>query len=67
MRYFTYVEPGPNEEPVYTTLSEMEILRDYYPWWSERMREIGREHLISPADCIDDWVVTHWAWESPND
>jgi hypothetical protein len=59
---WTYMEPGPDMEPVYVTMSEDEILATYYPWWSEELRRIGREHLISPKNCIEDWVVVNWAW-----
>ncbi len=68
MKYWTYVEPGKEGKEEYRTLSEKRILADYFPYWSKRMREVGREHLITKQNCIDDWVTLHWAWRGkPND
>jgi hypothetical protein len=46
-------------------VSEEEILRTYYPWWQEQMRQVGKADQISEASCIEDWVVVHWAWQEP--
>lgn len=62
MKYWTYVEHGKEGKEVYRTLSEAQIIKEYYPYWCARMREVGKEHLISHEECIDDWVVLHWAW-----
>lgn len=62
MKYWTYVEPGKEGKEEYRTLSEQEILRQYFPYWSNRMKEVGHEHLITRQNCIDDWVTLHWAW-----
>lgn len=59
--YWTYAEPGDNGAE-YFTYSEMEILNEYFEFWSNRMRSIGREHLISRDACISDWVVINHAW-----
>jgi len=71
MRYFTYMEPRnppKNMEAVYITLSEKEIIDQYYPYWSEQMiKKYGIEEFEtkwSVQDCIDDFVVIHWAVES---
>lgn len=67
MRYFSYNEPDENMENVVFTMSEEEIRDEYYPWWSERMKEkVGEEVFLkdwSFNDCLDDWVAEHWAWE----
>lgn len=44
-------------------LSEEEILRDYWPYWSEKMKSKGFTDLTK-EDCLDDWIVVNWAWES---
>ena len=62
MKYWTYVEHGKEGKEVYRTVSEAQIIKEYYPYWCQRMREVGKEHLISREECIDDWVVLHWAW-----
>lgn len=55
----------------YITLSEEEILKEYWNYWYERMcNKFGKEIVdskYSSADCIDDWVILHWAWESTNE
>ena len=70
MRYFTYIEPrNPPEdmEAVYITLSEEEIIDQYYPYWSEQMiKKYGIEEFETKwnvKDCIDDFAVLHWAEE----
>jgi hypothetical protein len=69
MRYWTIATPHPEtDEPVYETLSEDEILEQYYPYWSGKMIEkYGLEEFNktwSKKECIEDWVTIHWAWKS---
>ena len=69
MKYWTIVEPGNDGvSPVYTTLSDQDILKEYWNYWYGKMCEkFGKEHVDAnycPQDCIDDWIVVHWAWES---
>ena len=49
------------------TLTEDEILESYYPYWSARLREVGKEHLISNRRCIEDWCIGNWAWEAKDE
>lgn len=65
MKYFRYVEPGFQTEAVEYTLSEDDIIAEFWKPWSERMtKKYGEGHrLITRENCIDDWVVVHWAWE----
>jgi hypothetical protein len=51
------------DDAVEVVVTEEEILATYYPWWQGQMRRVGREALISPENCIEDWVVAHWAEE----
>lgn len=60
-RAWTYVEPGLDGEPVFHTLTEGDILMDYYPWWADQMRRVGKADLINAEHCIEDWVTVHWA------
>ena len=66
MRYWSYNEQTESGDAV-VTVSEDEILNQYWPWWYVKMCEkFGREVVDSDytkQDCIDDWVVVHWAWE----
>lgn len=66
MRYYTWVEPGDDGvSPVYHTMSEEDIRKEYYPWWYGRMCEkYGKEVVDSNysfEDCLEDFMVVHWA------
>ncbi len=67
MRYFKYIEPGDNEEAIEVTMSEKEILQSYWLYWRGQMEnKYGKSHpLITEENCIEDWVVVHWAIEKP--
>lgn len=67
MRHFIYVEPGVNDEPVEVTMSEKEILDSYWLYWCSQMElKYGKNHpLTTQENCIEDWVVVHWAVEKP--
>ena len=46
-------------------MTEKEILNEYYSYWSKAMtKKFGAEHFeehYSFGDCIDDYIVIHWA------
>ena len=73
MKYYSYSEPNFDDngkllrEDI-VTKSEQEIISEYFEYWYERMcKKFGKEHVDSAytkQDCIDDWIVIHWAWES---
>lgn len=73
MKYYTYVEQTPFDDMTarYVTLSEEEILKEYWDYWYGRMCDkFGKDifdSTYSSADCIEDWVITNWAWESTNE
>jgi hypothetical protein len=73
MRYWTYAEPTSETDstPVYHTMSDDDILDSYWGWWYSKMCEkFGKEVVdrdYTKQDCIDDWVVVHWAWEVKDD
>lgn len=58
MRTFRYQDQDGEHE--YT---EEQILIDYFPYWAKKVREVGREHMISAENCIEDWVAVNWAEE----
>ena len=73
MRYFSYDNPamdmnGDILNNVVVTLSEEDIRRDYYPWWYDKMcQKFGKEEVDKNycfEDCLDDWIIVNWAWES---
>lgn len=63
-RRWAYIEPASqgDHRPIEYILSEDEILRQYYPIWRDSMIAIGKVDQISEENCIEDWVVTHWAY-----
>jgi hypothetical protein len=63
VRTWKYVEPTAADDPtpIEVFVTEEEILRDFFPFWSAQMIRVGKQELISPENCIDDWVVVHWA------
>lgn len=68
MKYWTIAYPDENDNDVVETLSEDEILAEYWNYWYGRMCEkFGKEYVdanYTKSDCIDDWTVLHWAVES---
>lgn len=64
MKYYSYNEIGvdPFNESI-ATISEQQILDSFYDFWVEKMKNVGKESLISKEKCIEDWVTIHWAWE----
>lgn len=66
MRYFTFVQPKEDSmDPEYITMSEDEIRKEYYPYWKKQIVKVGKSlNDYCFEDCLDDWVITHWAWES---
>lgn len=72
MRYWSYNEQTESlDDADIVTVSEDEILNMYWAWWYSKMCEkFGKEVVdcdYSKQDCIDDWVVTYWAWEVDSD
>ena len=61
-RKWSYVEPADDGvTAVKIVKTEKEILDIYWGWWSAKMKEIGKEDLISEKACVEDWIVVHWA------
>ena len=64
MRYWTIVYPDVTETghgyDHWETLSEKEILDQYYHYWATKMISNDR-HDISEEKCIEDWCIVHWA------
>lgn len=71
MRYYCYNEMTNDGGNEVITLSEDEIKNTYYPYWYDRMcTKFGKEEVNTKytfEDCLDDWIVVNWAWESSHD
>jgi hypothetical protein len=68
VRKFSYVDQGDDGvTPVHCTISEDKILCEYFPYWHEQMKKVGKaSKIITHAyldQCIDDFCVVHWATE----
>lgn len=66
MRYYTLVYPDITESGQeydhWETLSEQEILDEYWDYWCNRMQELCQDpEVLTFQKCIDDWCVVHWA------
>ena len=58
-RYMEYDGTG----PIYVEISEEQILREYFKWWSEQMRRADKSEYISAENCLNDFCVVYWAGE----
>ncbi len=74
MKFWSYNEYDPDSPLAddnggyVVTLSEQQILDQYWDYWYGKMCEkFGEEHVntnYSRRDCLDDWIIVNWAWES---
>jgi len=66
MRYYSFNEFD-SESGWVSTVSEEDIRRDYFPYWQKKMIDkFGENHYDTNycfEDCLNDWIVVHWAWE----
>lgn len=60
-RTWIYVEQGDDGNAVERRITDEEIIAFYFPYWSAQMRKVGKPELINQENCIDDFVVVHWA------
>lgn len=66
MKYYTLVYPDVTESGQeydhWETLSEKEILDQYWDYWCNRMQELDQDpEVMTFQHCIDDWCIVHWA------
>ena len=64
MKIYYYNEPDGEASNVVVRMTREDILVEYWDYWLEKMtQKYGEGHeLITEENCIEDWVVTHWAW-----
>lgn len=73
MRYYCFnaLKTDPAIDSYVEVMSEEEILAEYYDHWYDAMvSKFGKEVVdrdYCKDDCIDDWVVVNWAWESTDE
>lgn len=66
MKYYTIVYPdvteSGNEYDHWETLSEQEILDQYWTYWFLKMVDNGEpDEKLTSEQCIEDWCIVHWA------
>jgi hypothetical protein len=61
MKHYEYVEPAEGYHRI-VVVSEETILQMYYPLWIYLMKTAGKDNLISPNNCIEDFITIHWAY-----
>ena len=71
MRHWLFAEPvGDTSEPVWMVYSEDAIVAEYWETWERQGMAYNKAHGhdiykdISRSNCIQDWVVVHWAVEA---
>lgn len=64
MKYWTIVFPGEYGQHVQETWNTEQILKSYYTYWCTKMIQNVPNPDLSQENCIDDWVVVHWAVET---
>lgn len=64
MKYYQFHDTS-DDSP--KTLSELEILDEYWDYWYGKMCEKYGKEIVdakySAQDCIEDWVIINWAQE----
>lgn len=45
---------------VYVTPKE--LIENDYTEWCEKLESLGRSHLISEKNFIEDFMIVNWAW-----
>lgn len=73
MRYYSYNDyiDDPSNNNIIVTKSEEEIRKEYWPYWYGKMcNKFGKEIVdknYSFEDCLEDWIIVNWAWETNSD
>lgn len=67
--FWTYIDPKTidREPPEFITVSEADILKEFFPYWSKKMKKYGKESEITEDNCISDWSILRWAHKNDND
>jgi hypothetical protein len=63
-KYYTIVFPGEFGQHVQETWTREQILKVYWTSWNRKMFQSGNSDKVSEENCIEDWIVTHWAEET---
>ena len=58
MKTYTYSDPWGDY-----VLTEQQILAEYWDYWCQQMRKVGKGDQLSEEHCIEDWITVNWAIE----
>jgi hypothetical protein len=68
---YDYPEYTDVDNNVYTnvtvTMNENQIIDENIDWWTAEMIKVGKQDRISFENCIEDWIVSHWAYKKENE
>lgn len=69
MKTYLYYEYDPDVKEALYEINEDQILDYYWSFWSDKMiKKYGYGHeLITKENCIQDWIITNWAWEKKDE
>jgi len=67
MKYYKGCYPDRNGKHTEVYMSEDDIIDEYFHYWSMVMIKEDKYEMVSVKNCIDDWVVVHWAQEISSD
>lgn len=63
MRVWEICYPDENNNTITECLTEKGILDQYYDYFSKKMLDMGKSPMITERNCIDNFVIVHWATE----
>ena len=65
MKYWKYVTETDDEDQFnYKTISEREIIRDFYEDWKFQQQLLGKDQTdVTEENCIEEWVIYYSAWQ----
>lgn len=65
MKLYSFVEPSVHcDHPVTRIVSEEDIIREYFPYWSRDCFNKGVDpEKITVENCIEQFLAVHWAQE----
>lgn len=67
MRKFGFYEYDNVDDYDYIILTEDEIIKSYWEYWTTQMKKVGKEDKINKENCIMDFCTVHWAQEVEDD
>jgi hypothetical protein len=68
MRYYSYAEFSGAGDADIIKKSEEQILNEYWnTWYTNMCHKYSKDYVdnnYTKQDCIEDWIIVHWAQEA---